>query len=182
MQTPKDWGQPCPNPACVHYHRMRQGNVSAIATYLTHSGKRRLLRCHTWEAQFSETRATVFFALRTAEDKVMMARKMLLVRVDLTGICFVRGVTETTVLAWLRRAAHQAGVINRPLLRALPVTQVQRDELWNCIARTHACETDAAGESWPASEEGRPWIWISFAPALRLMIAAIAEIFCGRFF
>ncbi len=91
MRTPKDWGQPCPNPEGVHYHRMRQGNVSAIATYLTHSGKRRLLRCHTWEAQFSETRATVFFALRTAEDKVMMARKMLLVRVPDGDLLCARG-------------------------------------------------------------------------------------------
>ncbi len=83
------------------------------------------------------------------------------------------GGTEATVLAWLRRAAHQAEVINRHRLRALPVTQVPLDEMWNFIARTHACETDAAGESLPASEDGRPWIWISFAPALRLMIAAI---------
>jgi hypothetical protein len=173
MRTPKDWGQPCPNPTCVHYNRMRQGNVSAIATYLTHSGKRRLLRCHTCAARFSETRETVFFDLRTAEDKVMMARKMLLVRGDLTGICFVLGVTEATGLAWLRRAAHQAEVINRQLLRALPGTQGPRDEMWHCIARQHACETEAAGESLPASEEGQQGILSSFAPELRLMIATL---------
>ena len=98
MRKPKDWGQPCPNAECPHYRRMQQGNVSAIATYLTQSGKRRIFHCHTCETQFSETRETVFFDLRTAEDKVMMALKMLLVRVDLTGICFVLGVTEQTVL------------------------------------------------------------------------------------
>src|SRR4029077_3480703 len=127
MRTPQDWGQPCPNPACVHYNRRQQGSVSAIATYLTQSGKRRIFRCHTCATQFSETRATVFFDLRTTEDKVMMALKMLLVRVDLAGISFVLGVTEETVLAWLRRAAHQAEAINRPLLRNLPVAQVQLD-------------------------------------------------------
>jgi len=95
----------------------------------------------------------------------MMALKMLLVRVDLTGICFVLGVTEETVLAWLMRAAHQAEVINRHLLRDLPVTQVQLDEMWNFIARKHACETDATGESLPASEDGRQWIWISLPPS-----------------
>jgi IS1 family transposase len=152
---------------------MRQGNVSAIATYLTQSGKRRIFRCHTCETQFSETRETVFFDLRTAEEKVMMALKMLLVRVDLTGIGFVLGVTEETVLAWLRRAAHQAEVINRHLLRNLPVTQVQLDEMWNFIERKHACETDAAGESVPDGADGRQWVWISFAPECRLMIAAI---------
>ena len=173
MRKPKDWGQPCPNPECTHYRRMQQGNVSAIATYLTQSGKRRIFRCHTCATHFSETRETVFFDLRTSEEKVMMALKMLLVRVDLAGIGFVLGVTEETVLAWLRRAAHQAEAINRHLLRNLPVTQVQLDEMWNFIARKHACETDAAGESLPDGEDGRQWVWISFAPEFRLMIAAV---------
>ena len=173
MRTPKDWDQPCPNPACVHYNRRQQVNVSAIATYLTQSGKRRIFRCHTCETHFSETRETVFFDLRTSEEKVMMALKMLLVRVDLAGICFVLSVTEETVLAWLRRAAPQAEAINRHLLRGLPVTQVQLDEMWNFIERKHACETDAAGESLPDGADGRQGVWISFAPAFRLMIAAV---------
>ena len=173
MRKPKDWGQPCPNPACTHYRRMQQGNVSAIATYLTQSGKRRIFRCHTCETPFSETRETVFFDLRTSEDKVMMALKMLLVRVDLAGISFVLGVTAETVLAWLRRAAHQAEAINHHLLRNLPVTQVQLDEMWNFIGRKHAQETDAAGESLPDSADGRQWVWVSFAPEFRLMLTAI---------
>ena len=173
MRTPKDWGQPCPNPACVHSHRKQQGNVSAIATYLTQSGKRRILRCHPCETQGAATRETVFCDLRTTEDKGMMALKMLRVRVDLAGISFVLGVTEETVLAWLRRVAHQAEAVNRHLLRTLPVPQVQRDEMWNFIARQHAHETDEAGESGPDGEDGRQGIWVSFAPAFRLMIAAV---------
>src|SRR5712691_1270287 len=158
MRKPKDCGQPCPNPACTHYRRMQQGNVSAIATYLTQSGKRRIFRCRTCATHFSETRETVFFDLRTSEEKVMMALKMLLVRVDLAGICFVLGVTEETVLVWLRRAAHQAEAINRHLLRALPVTQVQLDEMWEGILKVLICETDTAGESLPDSEDGRQWV------------------------
>jgi transposase-like protein len=173
MRTPKDWGQPCPNPECVHYSRMTGGNVSAIATYLTPRGKRRIFRCHTCETQFSETRETVFCDLRTTEAKVMMALKMLLVRVDLAGLSFVLGVTAETVLAWLRRAAHQAEAINRPLVRNLPVTQVQLDEMWNFIARKPARETDEAGASGPDGEDGRQWSWVSLAPEFRLMIAAV---------
>jgi hypothetical protein len=115
----------------------------------------------------------VFFNLRTSEEKGMMARKMFLVRVDLAGIGFVLGVAAETVLAWLRRVAHQAEAINRHLLRALPVTQVQLDERWNVIERKHACETDPAGESLPDGEDGRQGVWISFAPEFRLMIAAV---------
>ena len=103
MRKPKDWGQPCPNPVCTHYKRMQQGNVSAIATYLTQSGKRRLFRCHTCETPFSETRETVFFDLRTSEEKVMMALKMLLVRVDLAGIGFVLGVLAMQLVALWQR-------------------------------------------------------------------------------
>jgi IS1 family transposase len=173
MRTPKDWGQPCPNPACTHDRRMPQGNVSALATYRTQSGKRRIFRCHTCETPLSETRATVFFDLRTSEEKIMMALKMLLVRGDRAGIGFVLGVTEATVLAWLRRAAQQAEAINQHLLRHLSVTQVQRDEMWSFIARQHARETDEAGESLPGGEDGRQWVWGSFAPEFRLMIAAV---------
>jgi IS1 family transposase/transposase-like protein len=173
MRKPKDWGQPCPNPECTHYRRLQQGNVSAIATYLTQSGKRRSFRCHTCATHFAETRETVFFDLRTSEEKVMMALKMLLVRVDLAGIGFVLSVTEETVLAWLKRAAYQAEAINQHLLHNLPVTQVQLDELWNCIERQHAREPDKTGDSLPDGEDGRQWVWISFAPEFRLMIAAV---------
>ena len=82
-------------------------------------------------------------------------------------------MTEATVLAWLRRAAEQAEAINHHLLRHLPVTQVQLDEMWSFRARKHARETDEAGESVPGGEEGRQWVWVSFAPEFRLMSAAV---------
>jgi hypothetical protein len=152
---------------------MTCGNVSAIATYLTQSGQRRLCRCRTCATHFAETRGTVFFALRTSAEKGMMALKMLLVRGELAGLSFVLGVTEETVVAWLRRAAHQAEAINRPLRRALPVTPGQLDELGNCIERKHAWETDTAGESVPDGEDGRQGGWLRFAPEFRVMSAAI---------
>ena len=173
MRRPRAWGHPCPNAKCPLFKRMDRGNVSAISTYMTESGKRRIFRCQRCETTFAETRDTVFFDLRTSEEKVLLALKMLLVRVDLSGISFVLGVHEETVLAWLVRAAAKAHEINEHVLRDLPVTQVQLDEMWNFIARKHAHETDEAGESLPEGEDGRQWIWVSFAPEFRLMIAAV---------
>src|SRR5215217_3222079 len=98
MRKPKDWGQPCPNPDCSHYRLINRGNISAISTYLTQSGRRRIFRCSACEQPFSETRDTVFFNLRSPEEKVMMALKMLLVKVALSDIGFVLGVAEATVL------------------------------------------------------------------------------------
>jgi IS1 family transposase len=150
---------------------MHRGNISAISTYLTQSGKRHIFRCSKCEGTFSETRDTVFFDLRTPEEKVMMALKMLLVKVGLSDIGFVLGVTEETVLMWLERAAHKAHEISAHLLRDLPVTQVQLDEMWSFIRRKHAQQADADGESTDLSEDGRQWVWISFAPEFRLVLA-----------
>ena len=172
MRKPQDWGQPCPNPDCSHYRLMHRGNVSAISTYMTQSGKRRIFCCSKCARPFSETRDTVFFDLRTPEEKVMMALKMLLVKVALSDISFVLGVTEETVLEWLRRAAQKAHEINVHLLRDLPVTQVQLDEMWSFIRRKHAQQADPDGESPALSEDGRQWVWISFAPEFRLILAA----------
>jgi IS1 family transposase/transposase-like protein len=173
MRKPKDWGQPCPNPDCAHYRLMNRGNISAISTYLTQSGKRRIFRCRTCEQPFSETRDTVFFDLRSPEEKVMMALKMLLVKVALSDIGFVLGVTEETVLEWLWRAAQKAHEVNVHLLRDLPVTQVQLDEMWNFIRRKHAHQAGPDGESTELSEDGRQWVWSSFAPEFRLILATL---------
>jgi IS1 family transposase/transposase-like protein len=173
MRKPQDWGHPCANPDCSHSRLINRGNMSAIATYLTQRGKRRIFRCSKCESTFSETRATVFFDLRTPEEKVMMALKMLLVKVALSDIGFVLGVTEETVLAWLRRAAQKAQEINAHLLRDLPVTQVQLDAMWRFIRRKQAQQAGSDGESMEWSEDGRQWVWISFAPEFRLILAAL---------
>ena len=72
MRKPRDWCQPCPNLECPYNRRITLGNVSANATYLTQSGKRRIFRCNRCATHFAETRETVFFDLRTSEEKVMM--------------------------------------------------------------------------------------------------------------
>jgi hypothetical protein len=146
--------------------------MSAIATYLTQSEQRRIFRCGACEKPFSETRATVFFDLRTPEEQVIMALKMLLVTVALADLGLVLGVTAATVLAWRRRAAQKAHEMNAHLLRDLPVTQVQLDEMWHCIRRKQAQQAGPDGESSDLSADGRQWVWISFAPEFRLILAA----------
>jgi transposase-like protein len=110
---------------------MHRGNVRAIATYQTQSGRRRIFNCTRCGEQFSETRGTVFFDLRTPEEKVILVLKLLLCKVELTSISFALGVTEETTLEWLRRAAEKAAEINQHLLREVEVTEVQLDELWS---------------------------------------------------
>jgi transposase-like protein len=172
MRKPKEWNPPCPNPACSPYRLMHRGNISALSTSLTQSGTRRSFRCSACAQPFAATRDTVFLDLRPPEEKSIMALKMLLVQVALSDSGFVLGVTAGTVLEWRRRAAQQAEESTAHLRRELPVTQVQRDERWNCIRRKQAQQAGPDGESTEVREDGRQWVWMSFAPDLRLILAA----------
>ena len=145
---------------------INRGNISSIATYLTKSGKRRIFSCSVCGESFSETRGTVFFDLRTEEEKVMMALKMLLVRCELTAISFVLGVTEETVLEWLERAAAKAEEINQHLLRQVRVTQVQLDEMWSFIRRKSSAAAEDKVESPAEAEDGRQWVWRECRPRI----------------
>lgn len=138
MRKANNWNQPCPKKTCSHYGQKNQRNIRRSASCMTQSGKRRIFECTTCREQFSETQDPGVFDLRTPEEQVMMALKMILVRVSLSNISFVLGMNAGTVLAWLERAALKAEEINTALLRELPVTEVQLDEMWKC------CTTQSA--------------------------------------
>ena len=142
-------------------------------TYMTQSGKRRIFHCNNCETNFSETRDTVFFDLRTPEDKVTMALKMILVKVGLSGISFVLDVKEETLLDWLSRAANKAEEINKALLKDLPITEIQLDEMWSFVKRKVSKKAIDKNESPQEAEDGRQWIWVSYAPEFRLILAMV---------
>lgn len=45
--------------------------------------------------------------------------------------------------------------------------------MWHFIARKHASEGEVQGESSETSADGRQWMWVSFAPEYRLMLATV---------
>lgn len=135
MRPIKNWNQPCPNKACPDYGVLNKGNIKAASTYKTQSGPRRTFKCKTCGEMFSETRDTVFFELKVPEETVILALKMILVKVGLSQIRFVLGVKEETLLTWLDRAAQKAEDINRILLKDLDVTRVELDEMWTFIKK-----------------------------------------------
>lgn len=173
MKDTKDWDQSCPNRECSKYGQKNQGNIRSAASYLTQSGKRRIFECKVCHKMFSETRDTVFFDLRTSEEKVMMALKMILVGVELSGISFVLGVKEETVIEWLKRAAEKSKEINKFFLRELPVTEVQLDEMWSFVMRKRSELSNSDVESPNEAVDGRQWVWIGFAPKTRLILATL---------
>jgi hypothetical protein len=149
---------------------MKRGNVRAVAADQTQSGQQRIFEGKECGEQFSETRQTVFFDLRTPEARVIIVLKLLLCKVELTRMSFALGVSEETILEWLRRAAEKAAEIKQHLLREVKVTQVQLDELWAFILRKHAPASAPDGESTEENTDGRQWGWVSFVPEFRLLL------------
>jgi len=173
MRKAKDWNQPCPNQECEMHGQMNKGNIISKSTYLTKSGKRRVFHCKCCGHSFSETRDTVFFDLKTPEEKVIMALKMILMQVSLSAICFILGVKGETVLTWQDRAYQKADLINKELLKDISVTEVQLDEMWSFVKRkVNGNEEKEIVEGKKCeAEEGKQWIWVSYAPEFRLILA-----------
>ncbi|MDM8542959.1 hypothetical protein QUF90_17940 [Desulfococcaceae bacterium HSG9] len=135
MRKAQNWNQPCPDKSCEMYGQMNKGNISGISTYLTKSGSRSIFKCKCCNYSFSETGDTVFFDLKTPEEKVITALKMILVRVSISGISFVLSIKEVTILKWQDRAYRKADKINKILLKDIAVTEVQSDEMWSFVKK-----------------------------------------------
>ncbi len=77
-------------------------------------------------------------------------------------------------MSGLERAAHKAEEINAALLKELPVTEVQLDELWSFVQRKVSEQAVQGEQESPQdADDGRQWIWLSYAPEFRLILAAV---------
>ena len=125
----------CTNHGFNLYGKTKQGNIVSNGTYATRSGRVRKFICRSCGSVFNGRSGTVFFYLRTAEDKVILALKLLLKGISVRGIAEVLGSKPDTVLSWLRRAAEHSEEVEAFLLRDLKVSKVELDELWTFVKK-----------------------------------------------
>jgi len=117
------------------YGRTGEGNVVGNGTYRTGSGPVRKFLCRSCGKMFSERSNTAFFDLRSDEQDMMLALKMILRGMSLRGTAEILEVHLDTVRAWLRRAAEHSEEVNAVLLRELKVSKVELDELWTFVQK-----------------------------------------------
>ena len=134
-KTPKYDNVFCTNEKCSLYGKTKKGNIVSNGTYTTKSGRVRKFICRTCGSVFNERTGTVFFDLRTPEDKVILALKLLLKGMSVRGIAEVLGSKPDTVLSWLRRAAEHSEQVDNFLIRDLKVSKVELDELWTFVKK-----------------------------------------------
>jgi transposase-like protein len=125
----------CPNDRCKRFGIKSRGNIIGNGTYPTKSGRIRKFICTACRAVFCERTNTVFYDLRTEEEKVLLALKLLLNGKSLRSIAEVLEICLDTVIRWLSRAVDQSEEVNRVLLRELELSLAELDEFWTIVGR-----------------------------------------------
>lgn len=124
--------QSCANRACPDFGKSGTDNIKV------YSHKERRYYCLSCGKTFSESRASVFYHLRTHRQDLLEAISMLAERNSVRGIARVKGVKPDTVLHWLEIAGKQAVTVSNQLLHNLPLSQAQIDELWTFVKKSPA--------------------------------------------
>ena len=131
----------CPNEECEQYGRTGQGNIIGNGTYATKSGRVRKYICRTCGRVFCDRNNTMFYDLRTSEDKVVLALKLILKGMSQRSIAEVLEVCPKSVSTWLSRASDQSEAITETRLKDLEVPRVEMDELWTFVGKKESRKT-----------------------------------------
>ncbi len=126
----------CPNLRCSLYGKKGKGNIVSNGTYRTKEGRRvRRFLCKLCGESFCSRAGTIFYDLRTPEEKVILALKLLVKGMTLRGVAEVLEVKLDTVRHWLKVAAGHSEKVNERLLKELKVSQVELDALWTFVKK-----------------------------------------------
>lgn len=126
----------CANPKCSLHGKAGKGNIVSNGTYPTQEGTfARRFRCRQCGESFCSRVGTIFYDLRTPEEKVLLALKLLVRGMPLRGIGEVLEVKLDTVRHWLQLAAAQSEKVDALLLRELRVSPIELDALWTFVKK-----------------------------------------------
>lgn len=121
----------CHNPNCSDVGKINHGNIKAF------SYQERRDYCTTCRATFSASKNTVFYKLRTPRQDFIEAVGLLAERCSLRAIARIKETKLDTVSRWLEIAGQQAATVSHKLIQNLHLTQVQIDELWTFVKKSH---------------------------------------------
>lgn len=114
---PRISGVACVNQGCVNYNKPGTESIVSNGTYSTRSGRVRKYICRACGAVFCERDGTAFYDIRSPEDRVVLALKLILHGLSLRAVSSVLGVKLDTVRLWLARSAQHAQQVNELLVK-----------------------------------------------------------------
>jgi transposase-like protein len=108
----------CLNPECADYGQRDRGNLTVPMRYGPQ--QRRLLRCRTCKARFSERKGTPLFDSRLPEDQVVSVLAHVAEGVGVRKTSRLVGVTRNTVVRYSVRAGAHAQQLHDELVAFSP--------------------------------------------------------------
>ncbi len=112
-----------PNEKCKMHGKAGKGNIVGNETYSTKSGKVRKYVCRSCGTVFCDKTNTAFYDIRTKDENVLLALKLVIKGMSLRSIAEVLNVKLDTVLGWLSKASEHAEEVNKALLKELKVSK-----------------------------------------------------------
>ena len=109
----------CQNAACPDTGKRGQGNLSVTMRYGP-DRSRRMLRCSTCKARFSERKGTPLFASRLPTDRVIAILAHVAEGIGTRKTARLSGVHQDTVTRYLRQAGDQAQQLHDELVAFSP--------------------------------------------------------------
>ncbi len=128
-----NWGQQygkekntCPNPACNLQPEGGKSYIISNGTYRTKDGTmvRRFL-CKECGRSFCSRARSIFSGLRSPQEKVISAFKLLLQGISLRGAAKIIGVDHHTIRNWLMLIAGQSGNLDPLLMEQLKISPIE---------------------------------------------------------
>ena len=108
----------CQNDTCPDYGKRDHGNLTVCDRYGPQ--RRRLLRCRTCKARFSERKGTPLFDSRLPEDKVVAVLRHLADDCGIRQTSRLVGVTPNTVVRYAVQAGDHAEQLHDELVAFSP--------------------------------------------------------------
>lgn len=126
----------CPNPKCAQNGKPGESIIISYGCYRSKGGISypRFL-CKNCGKAFRSKAGTIFHGLRSPQDRVLKAFKLLLSGMPLRRVAAILGIELRTVRHWLNFAAARSDKIDVALIEALDVSHAELDALWASVEK-----------------------------------------------
>jgi len=121
----------CPNTKCALYAKSDKANIISNGTFRLKDGTNlRRYICKECGKSFCSKTSGIFYGLRSPDEKILNALKLLIKGMSLRGVAKTIGVEFRTVSLWLKVASKQNKKINTILIKEPDVSQDELDAFW----------------------------------------------------
>ena len=125
----------CPNENCSLFGVAGKGNITVYGTYKRRSGKGRKFICHTCGTTFCDRTNTPLYDLRTNEERIETAIKMITSGMSISKVAEVLEVKPITVSTWVSRAGDHCKKVDEIVLKNIETPKVEMDEAWTFVGK-----------------------------------------------